>query len=873
MDAQAPGTFTFLFTDIEGSTRLLIRLGDRYANVLEDHHRLVEGEIVRFGGRVAGIEGDSFFVAFTNPLAALETAVAAQRVLFAHSWPDGVAVRVRMGLHTGGANRGPTGYTGLSVHRAARVSAAAHGGQILLSGPARSAIGQSLPTSLALRDLGKHRLKDLPDLEHLFQVEVPDLPSDFAPLRSVEAKPNNLPTVLSEFVGRSAEIATVEELIADHRLVTLTGPGGSGKTRLALRVAADSLERFPDGVFFVSLEAISSPDLVASQIVQSLGIIDTTGRSAIDILEEDLPGKHLLLVLDNFEQILPAAPMVARLCEVAPKVHALITSRALLRVRGEQRFEVPPLPVPDPASVADPTTITAIDSVALFVRRAQGLDPNFAATADNAKHISRIVSGLDGMPLAIELAAAQIRYQTPAALAARLDDSLNRLVGGPSDGPARHRTLRDAITWGYDLLDNSEREYFRRMGAFSGGFTLAAFEAISGDSATGATPALASLIDKSFVTSRVTSGEARFHLVETIRQFAVDELTAHNERSLVSERHAEYFEQLALEAEPQLAGASHAIWIERLSLEQDNLRAVLRFALEADHPDIGLRIAGAIWRYWHGAGHLREGMQWLENLLAHPAGSKAARAKALNGQAGLAYWLTDYRMSKSSYEEALALYRSIGDRYHEADALYGLSLAVAIDGEPDRGADLANQAMRLFEDLGDRKGIGNVLMAQATVHWLAGDLDAARSEWETSLEISLEDHNLTDAASRMFGLTGLQFAQGDMEAAAASASATLEMAWETGSIPMTVFGFEAVSVCAASTNPREAVRLAGAAASLRRIAGGHTMEVVGVPTARDQVRGVLNDETTQTEWEAGEQMGIDEAIQFARRVAASLPVS
>lgn len=860
-------TVTFLFTDIEGSTRLLLRVGERYVEALDDHGRLIGSAVARFGGTVFGSEGDAVFAAFSEAPRAVEAAIEAQRALAAHDWPEGGSVRVRMGLHTGEATVGSTGYAGIDVHRAARVSDAGHGGQILVTEAVRLAIEPTLAKTITLRDLGEHRLKDLPEPMRLYQVEVPDLPSDFAPLRSLEARPNNLPQVLSEFIGREEEVEEVARLLGRHRLVTLLGVGGSGKTRLALRVAGDALARFRDGVFFVPLEAITDPSLVASAIVQAVGISNPTNRPVEELLDDELAEKHLLLVLDNFEQILPAAPLISRLCETAPNLYALVTSRAPLHLSGEHSFEVPPLTVPDPEG----ETMNAVgqaDAAALFVRRCQAIDGDFVLSAENAQTVAEIVTRLDGLPLAIELAAARTRYLTLAALADALETSLVLLDVGPADAPERHRTLRATLAWSHDLLDSGEQKLFRRLGIFVGGFTPAAAEAVAaGIDQRDITKDLASLIDHSLVSRRIMGGDARFYLLETVRQFAVEQLIAAGEREALADRHAAFYLTIAQEAERELARDSQAMWIDHLSSERDNLRAALRYAAGSDQPDLGLRLAGAIWRYWHGSGQLAEGMGWLERFLAHPKASVESRARGLTAVAGLAYWQTDYERAWANYEGALELYRSIGDQLNEADTLYAMSMTASLAGDPEVSGPLAVQAKAMFEEIGDREGLGKVLLAQAQTHWMKGELAQARPLWEESLAISLELGNRVVAASQLCGLAGIEFAQGNEAAALHTALKGMEMALDAGSLPMAVLGLEVISVSTAPREPAHAVRLAGAAAALREVVGGHTIEPFGVPTAIDQARSVLEEGAIEYEWHEGNGMSLERAVGYARWLA------
>lgn len=472
------GTVTFLFTDIEGSTRLILRLGDEYPAVLETHARVLRDAIARQGGTEVSTEGDSFFAVFDVAPAAVQAAIEAQRMLGTQRWPPGASVRVRMGLHTGQGVLGGDNYVGLDVHRGARIAGAGHGGQVLLSAAVRDDLGVQLPPQISLRDLGLHRLKDLPEPERLYQAQAADLPADFPPLRSMEARPHNLPSELSEFVGRVDEADAIERLLEEARLVTLIGPGGAGKTRLALKVAARVLTRFTDGVFFVPLWSERDQELVVPTIASELGVADAGDRSLLDALTDHLSRKQLLLVIDNFEQVLPAAPTLGHLLEAAPDLRILATSRTLLRVGGEQTFMVPPLALP-PADQTDVGGALESDVVSLFVRRARSADPSFTPTAENIQAIGEIAASLDGLPLAIELAAARVRLFTPRQLLQKLRDRPDLLRTDSAHVPERQQTLAGSIAWSYRLLDGSDRAALRRLSAFAGGFTLESAEEVA----------------------------------------------------------------------------------------------------------------------------------------------------------------------------------------------------------------------------------------------------------------------------------------------------------------------------------------------------------------------------------------------------------
>ena len=447
------GTVTMLFTDIVGSTRLLQRLGDAYRPVIADHHRLLRATIQAYGHEVED-RGDGLFAVFTRAVDALTAAVAAQRALAAHPWPEGAAVQVRVGLHTGDPALVGNNYVGLDVHRAARLCDAAHGGQVLLSAATRELVEQHLPDDVTLRDLGEHRLRDLQRPERIYQAVIAGLPADFPPPRTVAGRPNNLPVARVPIIGRDGEVAAARDLLLreDVGLVTLTGPGGAGKTRLGLQIAAALLDQFEDGVYLVLLAPISDPGLVPATIARALGLREAADRPIADVLTDHLRERQVLLLLDNFEQILPAAPVVADLLAACPRLKILVTSRAALRVRGERELAVPPLGLPEDGASVSAERLQQYAAVALFAERAREVRPDFAITTENAPAVAEICQRLDGLPLAIELAAARIRLLSPQAMLGRLGRRLPFLTGGSRDLPARQQTLRDTIGWSYDLL-------------------------------------------------------------------------------------------------------------------------------------------------------------------------------------------------------------------------------------------------------------------------------------------------------------------------------------------------------------------------------------------------------------------------------------
>ncbi|MFN2590349.1 MAG: adenylate/guanylate cyclase domain-containing protein, partial [Actinomycetota bacterium] len=534
MSELPTGTVTFLFTDIQGSTNLARALGERWEGVLDAHHGILRAAIERHDGLVIRTEGDAFFAVFSSAVDAVAATAAAQRGLAGHEWPPDGAVRVRMGLHTGEGRLDRQGeYIGLDVHRAARVAAAGHGGQVLLSNATRAVVSGRTPDDISLRDLGPHRLKDFDEPEPIYQVEIEGLPADFPPLKTLDI-PTNLPAELTSFVGRDRELAEVTRLLDDGRLVTLVGPGGTGKTRLALRVGSEVVDRFPDGVFFVELASIIDPELVPSVIAAAVGTGEHGPRPVMDVLASELRVRTSLLLLDNFEQIVQAAPVVSTLLGAAPNVRFVVTSRSALRVQGERVFPVPPLEIRN--GHGSGVDLLRSEAIALFADRAAAVDPSFRVDEDNASVVAEICRRLDGLPLAIELAASRLRLLAPAALLERLDRALPLLASRSRDLPERQRTLRGAIEWSHDLLTPSLQTLFRRICVFAGGFTIEAAGAVGdpdGELDEDVLDALEGLYDTSLVRRVPKVDEVRFDTLQTVREFGLERLEASGEAPAV----------------------------------------------------------------------------------------------------------------------------------------------------------------------------------------------------------------------------------------------------------------------------------------------------------------------------------------------------
>jgi predicted ATPase/class 3 adenylate cyclase len=879
MPDHPSGTVTFLFTDIEGSTRLVQELGAAYRQLLEEHRRRIRRAVAAAGGVEVSTEGDGIFVVFPTAIGAVTAAADAQRALAETGWPAGTQVRVRMGVHSGEGVLSAGDYVGLDVHRAARIAAAANGGQVLLSHTTRAMVDTALPAGIDLRDMGLHRLKDLPQPERLAQLVIDGLPNEFGPIRSLEAGPVNLPVSLTSFVGRERELTDLRALLGASRLVTLVGPGGAGKTRLAQRVASSLADAFADGITFVDLAPISDPSLVEATIAGALRLRGEDPRSPHERLIEYLRDRQLLLILDNFEQLLAAAPSVVELVEAAARSSVLVTSRAPLRVRGEQTFQVPPLAVPGEVE-ASATDVVVYEAVTLFVDRARSIRPGLTISDADLPVIGQIVARLDGLPLAIELAAARVNILSPKALLDRLADRRTLTAQGARDLPARQRTLQATITWSHDLLDPADQRLFARFGVFVGGADFDAAERIAAatdeageaDNTSEAGESLldriASLVDNSLIQRIETStGEPRLRMLETIRAFARERLDDDPRRADVERAHAAYYLALAEAAKSGMEGDDPQTWLDRLELELDNLRAALRWAITAPDPELGLCLVAALWRFWHLRGHITEGRRWAAAILALPGRpGDGITTAALIGAGGLAYWQVDMVAARSYYEEGLRIASDTADRWGEAEALRNLGWILAATGDREAAERSFERSAAIFEELDDDRGLAGIAFGAGLRRWMVDDYPGARDRYADALHRyeALGDAYWTATCRSALGQ--VDRVTGQLAGAVDQYTTAMGIFRRIGDVSGVAMEADLLGVTRLAMGHVElGVRLASAAAALRAsIAASAPPALLRYQSALETARSILDPASYEAASAAGEAMAIDEILALAQ---------
>ena len=874
MPTLPTGTVTFLFTDIEGSTRLLQRLGERYPDVLTEYRQLLRSAIQRHGGQEINTWGDSIFVAFPEAYDAVETALGVQRGLSMHSWPEGVALRVRMGLHTGRPLLADTGYLGLDVHRAARICTAGRGGQILLSERTRDLVAEHLPAGVSLRDLGEHRLKDMPQSDRLFQLVAPDLPLPDHPLGLI---PHNLPIYLTSFVGRNRDVAAVVALLANNRLVTLTGSGGTGKTRLAVRVAQSVLNEFPDGVWLVELGALSEADLIPHTVASVLGIREQPDRSVLDFLFETLSLKHALLILDNCEHLIADCGRLSEaLLRSCGNLTILATSREALGIGGEAVWLVPSLSLPDPRQLPDVEALNQYEAIRLFVDRATLCKPGFTITASTAHPLTQTCVRLGGIPLAIEMAAARIKVLTVEQIAARLDDQFRLLKGGSRTALPRHQTLQATMDWSYHLLSREEQAVFRSLAVFAGGWTLEAAEGIcpaESLTAPDILDLLSNLVDKSLVLADAQVREVRYRFLETVRQYAQTRLFESQAASDVRRRHRDWYLHLAEQAEPHLGGPDQDVWLQRLETEHDNLRAALEWSIADGDAEAALRLVGALQLFWDVRGHWAEGRRWLEEVLAKRGDAPTpALSKALEGAADLARRQGDYDRAVALCERGLTVCRALGDRQGYAQLLINMGLVAIHQEAYERATAVFQESLAIGRDLEDKLLLSTALGQLAVVALAQHQYEEASVRWQESLDHAQALGHKRRTAYALFGLGTIALRQDDPPRAAALLRDSLSLCGRLGIRWLTEVCLEGLAgVACALGNYAQATRLLGAAEVL-----SESLDLRLPPPYQSALeqwvaasRAGLPASTFAALWAEGRAMTLEQAITYALAVDGS----
>jgi predicted ATPase/class 3 adenylate cyclase len=787
------GTVTFLFTDIEGSTRLAQEHPKEMPDLLARHNAILKQCIEMYHGFVLRIVGDSFSAAFHTASDALHAALEAQRRLQKESWSP-APIKVRMGIHTGAAQvkddpQGTSyeGYATLALTQ--RVMSAGHGGQVLLSQTTHDLVKEGLPDGTELRDMGERRLKDIVRPEHIYQVAAPDLLSEFPPLTTLETTHHNLPAQLTSFIGREGEIAEARELLTSTRILTFIGPGGTGKTRLSLQVAATQIPDFKDGVWLVELAQLADSRYVLSAIASVLSLRELQGVPLLDTVTDYLRGKQLLLVLDNCEHLIETC---ARLSEhflhTCPKLKIITSSREALGIDGETVYRVPSLSLPqDLEDLRDGSTLMHYEATRLFTERALKANPGFALTKDNAPSVTQICQRLDGIPLAIELAAARVKLFTPQQIAERLGDRFKLLTGGSRTALPRQQTLRALIDWSYLTLNETEQDVLRSLSAFSGGWTFEAAEAVAGEIE--AMDGLAGLVNKSLVNVEEREGESRYRYLETIRQYAMEKLLESGNAVSVRNRHLSYFIDYARRAEEKFSTTQRLMWVNRLEAEHDNLRSALGWALESN-PEAALQMVCSLAGFWLSRSYMTEGSTWCQAAISRaealsPAGPNIdpTRARAYSSLAMLSINHGDHRTGQTAARKGVALARQVDDPLQLARALHFLGMSSTFLGDETLAFDSLHESEALCRKFGYKDDLASVLesLAYATME-IHGSQAAEQLQAYMEESLALSQGSVApEAAVRREGiLSRLAFYRGEFSEARKHADLMLDLHREMG---------------------------------------------------------------------------------------------
>jgi len=861
---------TFLFTDIEGSSRLWEEQPARMRAALESHDALARAAVAGRGGRVVKMTGDGMHAVFDDPLDALEATIALQLALQAPQ--GGIDLRIRCGLHAGVAERRDNDYFGAAVNRAARIMNAAHGGQVLLSQAVALLVRGRMPGEVTLRDLGRLKLRDLASPEHVHQVLHPRLRAEFPALRSLETFPNNLPQQVTPFVGRARELEEIKALLARSRLVTLFGTGGLGKTRLSLQVAADVLDAYSDGAWLVELAPLRDARLVPQAVASALGVVEEAGRPVVEALEKFVADRRLLIVLDNCEHLVQAcAEIAARLLRASSHVKIIASSREPLRIGGEATYPVPALAVPDDGGRITVPALMAFESAHLFAERAAAARSTFRVTPENAAAVAGICRQLDGIPLALELAAARVRTMSVDDIVARLDDRFRLLRGGDRTASLRQQTLRASIDWSYDLLSEPERTLLARLAVFAGGFTLDAAEAVGAADeaeADDVVDLLGALIEKSLVELD-PSGE-RYRLLETVRQYAHERLSERADAAETGDRHLRFYVAMAEAASPRLTGPEQRLWLARLDAERENLLAAHAWC---DHStagaEAGLRLAFALKLYLINRGLLALLYRLTVEALKREGAAVRAlpRCRALHTAGQLDCFMARYDEALVYLTESLAIAREIGDRGRVSAVLDALAMASLGCGNVEAARGYLEEAIATTRELGNKRGLAAALNGLAQLHRVQGALDAAEPLYLDALALARELGDREIIGVVLLNLAMVSIGRGARERVPGMLLEVLAIAEENGSKPAGQGALEvSAGLAAASGEWAQAARMFGAADAHMMSTGIHrdpTDEAFLAPLM-DATQRALGAQVYRDASEGGRSLAYADAIGEAR---------
>ncbi len=893
--AELPsGIVTFLFTDIAGSTRLWENNPEKMRPALELHDDILDRAIRGNNGYVFKTVGDAFLAAFQVPSDAVNAAIRSQQILQQTVWGE-APIRVRMSIHTGQVDLRSGDYYGVALSRAARMLSAANPGQILISANSVDYAGQSLTEIATLKDLGLHRLKDLQRSDRIFQLEHPTLPKDFPPLRSLESFAHNLPVQLTTFIGRVTEIAELSALLGGTatnydsspasnisasqktRLVTLTGTAGSGKTRLAQYAAADLIDSFSDGIWLVELAPIHDPDAIISRLAKILGVEETSARPLIEVLIEHLRHRELLIILDNCEHLIGAcAEFAENLLTQCPKVQVLATSREILGIPSERVHRLDSLSIPAAEDTDNLDRLNQYESIQFFVDRAASARNEFTLNSKNSASVVQICRQLDGIPLALELAAARTRALSVEQIADRLKDRFRLLTGGSRTALPRHQTLGAALDWSFELLTPSEKRLFARLSVFLGGWTLDAAESICSDhrreedhiDSKDVPDLLFNLVDKSLVVVEEKRGNQRFHLLETLREYALQHLQETDDVEGLISQHFEWFRQLSATAEPHFTTIHSSEWFDRLEIDIDNIYSALAWSYESGRIDLGIKLAGLLWRFWYIRSRNTEGRTWFKRLLQNiDRGSwTASTATAFYGAAQLARIQNDHEAARIYLDACFEIRSKLNDSLATAEALNGLGLIACDQGNLTLARERYEQSLNIYEKYNEMPKVAALLSNLGGVAILQQDYSAAKPLLERSLEIYRGEGGYWSIASALHNLGVVCYHQKDYAAALIHYKEALSLAWESGDRTGIATSLTSLGMIAAYADEHvQAVRLFGAAESLRKTYDAPLPDYERPDYDRDVdlLKSYMSADLFTKTWNEGYQLTPEETIQCA----------